>query len=291
MTKEELLAAKNRYGLLGQLPGNFMVGGNSEGLTDPSTLPEWMRSQYERVSAGDGGGEYWRSIGHPRDQQGNEVMQVGNWADDVKDWSQVRNDPNLGYVSAPGNVHDSHYDKTPFKRALPFLAAFAAAVGGVGALAGSGGAGAGAAAAGEGAAGGGAAGAMDAATAAEWWGGAGAADAPSAGLFGSAGAGEAAGLGSAASGAGGGAGGSAGSSPGLLQQAGSWVANNPLRALSLANTARGLIGGGSNTGGSSASGGGQKSGGGQGMEPAKTQRPAWTPNPYLQAQLQRGGYL
>jgi hypothetical protein len=139
--------------------------------------------------------------------------------------------------------------------------------------------------AGAGAAGAAGAGGMDAISAAEWFGGPGAASNPSPGLFGSA-------EGAAGAAAGGSSQGLLGQGQDLLGRAGNWAMNNPLRALSLANTGIGLLNrGGSNGGGSG--GGGGKSGGGTGLggPPAKTERPQWNPNPFLQAQLQRGGYL
>jgi hypothetical protein len=161
-------------------------------------------------------------------------------------------------------------------------------------------------------------GGADAVTAAEWFGGPGAATNPSAGLFGSVGADAGTGLLGGESGAFdmGGSNGFGGSTPldagapvtdlstpaqsnglldqgrGLLDRAGNWVMNNPLRALSLGHTAYGLLNrNGSNGGAPGGSGAGSKQGGGTSLSGPPTQRPQWTPNPYLQAQLQRGGYL
>jgi hypothetical protein len=206
-------------------------------------------------------------------------------------------------ISGDWQERNQHNRSSTFDRKIWQTALMMAAAAGGGYLAGP-------TSAGTGAGAGAGAGGMDAVTAAEWWGGSGAATNPSAGLFGSAGgsAGGAglAGLGEGAPGwaAEGGSvpgGASSAQGGGLLdqagnyaRQAGNWAMNNPLRALSLANTGAGLLrGGGSNAGGSGASGGGGKSGGGAGIggAPAKTERPQWNPNPFLQAQLQRGGYL
>jgi hypothetical protein len=227
-------------------------------------------------------------------------------------------------ISGDWQERNQHNRSSTFNRKIWQNALVMAAAAGGGYLAGP-------TSAGTGAGAGAGAGGMDAVTAAEWFGGSGAANAPSAGLFGGTGAGAAGAagagaggmdavsaaewfggpgaatnpspglFGSAEAGAGAAAGGSSAQGGGLLdqagnyaRQAGNWAMNNPLRALSLANTGAGLLrGGGSNAGGSGASGGGSKSGGGAGLggPPAKTERPQWSMNPYLQAQLQRGGYL
>jgi hypothetical protein len=78
-------------------------------------------------------------------------------------------------------------------------------------------------------------------------------------------------------------------SGGLLSQAGNYIANNPVRALGLAQTAYGLLGGGSHgapsNGGSN--GGGSKGGTGQGLTPGNGQSQQFYVNPYTLAQLQR----
>lgn len=73
---------------------------------------------------------------------------------------------------------------------------------------------------------------------------------------------------------------------GLLSHAGTWAMNNPLRAIGLAQTAYGLLGGGSH-GSSSGGGGGSKGGSGGSGTPFSTQQQFYT-NPYLAAQIQRG---
>lgn len=84
-------------------------------------------------------------------------------------------------------------------------------------------------------------------------------------------------------------------SQGLLGQAGNYIANNPLRAFGLAQTAYGLLGGGSHgapTSGSNGSNGSSKGGTGQGLTPGNGQPQQFYQNPYTLAQLQRsrGGY-
>jgi hypothetical protein len=72
-------------------------------------------------------------------------------------------------------------------------------------------------------------------------------------------------------------------------QAGKWAMNNPMQAYGLGQTAVGLFQG--NGGGSSGGGGsGSKSAGGGGLDLSKLARPQFQQNPYLAAQLHRGGY-
>ena len=78
---------------------------------------------------------------------------------------------------------------------------------------------------------------------------------------------------------------------GLLQQAGTWAMDHPLQAAGLAQTAYGLLGGGSH-GASGSSGGSSKGGGGGSLGTQGIQQKFYT-NPVTQMQLQRyqGGLL
>lgn len=90
---------------------------------------------------------------------------------------------------------------------------------------------------------------------------------------------------------GGGAGAGGGSSGGLFQQAGNWIAQNPLRAIGLLQSAGGLFGSHGGSAGSSGSGGssGGSSKGGEGTAPPLNipQPGNYWVNPYTQAQLDR----
>lgn len=74
---------------------------------------------------------------------------------------------------------------------------------------------------------------------------------------------------------------------GLLGQVGQYISDNPIRALGLAQTAYGLLGGGRGSSAAASSGGGsQKGGTGQGLSPGSVQQQFYV-NPYTLAQLQR----
>jgi hypothetical protein len=75
----------------------------------------------------------------------------------------------------------------------------------------------------------------------------------------------------------------------LLGQAGTYIANNPLRALGLAQTAYGLLGGGSHgPSHTSTTSGGGGSKGGSGTSSFNLPQQQFYVNPYLQAQMNRG---
>jgi hypothetical protein len=79
-----------------------------------------------------------------------------------------------------------------------------------------------------------------------------------------------------------------GNSGGLLSQAGNWIASNPLKAIGLAQTAYGLLGGHGTAGGSSSNGSGSKGGSGVAGPAMKVGTPQYYVNPYIAAQIQRG---
>lgn len=101
---DEILGGRNPYGEL----GSSVL---SDGLTQEQVeqLPEWLQSQYRRIS-GTEGNDFYRLEGGLRNRQGDLVMQTGDASaaigegdNSVIDMSRVRYDPDLGMVTDPEN--------------------------------------------------------------------------------------------------------------------------------------------------------------------------------------------
>lgn len=268
-------ALDTMYGRYGHL-GGYREDGSQRDYVDPRTLPSWLRDQYiQDQTAGDNStGTAWHLGGGLRDSQGRSVIQLGDMSGDEGpiDRSLVRNDPDLGTVTDPSNVH--RRQRITNREIVLTLAAMGAGGAALGAFAGAGAGAEGLAGAGADAFAGGAAGAegsgafaggaaegalgVDGAIGGTAGGASGASGGSSlGGMYGSA-----PGPGVVAPGMQGaanldtmlinnGMSGMAGTSgAGMIGNAGQWAADNPMRAFQLAQMGGSIIGGlASNNGG------------------------------------------
>lgn len=94
------------YGTAGHV-GGYREDGSQRDYVDPRTLPPWLRDQFIRDTAGENGVPTWMLNGNLHTQDGRQVVQLGDNSGDegAIDTSRIWQDADLGQVTSPDNVH------------------------------------------------------------------------------------------------------------------------------------------------------------------------------------------